>query len=807
MASKILINATHSEEVRVATVENKRLMEYEHDRLDNNTKKGCIYKGVVSRIEPSLNAAFVDYGEERHGFLPASEVSILLHPEKMIKNQRLPIQDLLKKDQEIIVQVEKEEQGNKGAALTTNISLAGCYIVLMPMSPGSGGISRQIDGEEREELQKIINLIDIPEDFSIIVRTASIRRSLEDLLWDFNVLKAQWEAILKCAQELPKTGLLYHDGALLSRVIRDNLKPTVDEILIDNAAVHQEVLQLIQHIRPDLLWKVKFYDPSKQAPLFAAYQIEHEIESIFNPEVILEDGSTLVFDHREALTSIDINSARSTQSSDIAATAFNTNLAAAKEIPRQIRLRNIGGQIIVDFIHMSSSDTHKNADQIKQIENVLKQGLSGDKARVQVGKISKLGLLEISRQRLKTALDKSQLVRCRHCHGRGTHRQPQSVALSILRLIEQEAMNYEKGSILIDVHPAIGSFLFNHYKQNICDLEKRYHFFIHMSEHMEKSAGDYEIKFFKEHHEYRNPSRVIRNYVPAHSSEVLHTPHQHAENVKKGHNSPHFSYTGLEGAAHPANNSFWARIWRFFFGAKCQKIDKNHCGTTHCEDIAVKKDLKKEHPAHHKKTQSDHSQGSHPKNTRKNQHQKSHKKEEINPNKGLAKKIEMPSNQHEPIASPPQINKTISPDIEQNTISQHLENQTIVAEKKPEPKKKNHRNQNSAHKQTNATAGAEIIKAMPDDAKETNETKHGTKHETEAVLTSENRVLEPQVTATPDTSVNEEAHMEIQATEPHSTPIAPAKKSAFKRRHFFKKKNHGSTNASSKPAGDSTVEG
>ncbi|MBM4222432.1 MAG: Rne/Rng family ribonuclease [Gammaproteobacteria bacterium] len=559
MASKILINATHREEVRVAIIENNKLIEYDHDRLDNINKKGCIYKGVVARIEPSLNAAFIDYGEGRHGFLPAGEVSEALYPKNLDPSGKYAIQDLLQKGQELIIQVEKEEQGNKGAALTTNISLAGCYIVLMPVTPNSGGISRQIEGEDRDYLQRVLNQIDIPDQASVIIRTASIGRSLEDLLWDYNVLTSQWEAIMQYANDHSAPLILYKDGALLSRVIRDYLKPSVSEILIDDFAVYEEVLKLVQHIRPDFLSLVKYFKSPNGLPLFAYYQIEHDIESIFNPEIVLENGSTLIFDHREALTSIDINSARSTTSADIDTTAFKTNLAAAAEIARQIRLRNIGGQIIVDFIHMAS------AEQCRQVEAALRQGLSSDKARNQIGKISKLGLLEISRQRLKTALDKSQLMTCQHCHGRGTHRQPQAVALSILRLIEQEAINYRHGLVVVKINPTIALYFFNHYRQALCDLEKKADVHVQVQTDAHKSSGDYDITFHIKGEE-RSAGKTIRNYIPSITQVTQGLPAQQEQNQAQNVAALPYVSAPVQNAA--PRNSLISKMWHFLFGAE-----------------------------------------------------------------------------------------------------------------------------------------------------------------------------------------------------------------------------------------------
>lgn len=486
MTSKILIDATHHQEVRVAIVDGQKLTHYDYDSLENQHKKGCIYKGVVSRIEPSLNAAFIDYGAQRHGFLPASEVSALLYPQGLENQDRPTIQDLLTKGQELIVQIDKDEIGNKGAALTTNISIAGCYIVLMPATSNAGGISRQIDGADREHLMRLINQMDIPDHYSIIMRTASIGRSLEEILWDFNVLKSQWEAINLCAQESKEPILLYQEGAILSRVIRDYLKPSIDEILIDDKFVYEEVLKLVQHIRPDFLPLVKYFD-KKNTSLFSFYGIEPLIESLFNSYVVLENGATLVIDHREALTSIDINSAKSTSGGNIETTAFQTNLAAAKEIARQICLRNIGGQIVIDFIDMSS------AEECRLVEEALKEALSQDKAKHQFCKISKLGLLQMSRQRLKTSLDAEQLMTCSNCHGHGKHRKPRPVALSILRLIEQESFQRKGHVFEIETHPHIAEFLFNEYRADLCRIEQNSQTKIHLKMNHHSGSGDYLI--------------------------------------------------------------------------------------------------------------------------------------------------------------------------------------------------------------------------------------------------------------------------------------------------------------------------
>lgn len=516
MTSKILIDATHHHEVRVAIVADQKIVHYDYDSLENHHKKGCIYKGIVSRIEPSLNAAFIDYGAQRHGFLPASEVSSLLYP-KNARQDKPTIQDLLTKGQELIIQIEKDEIGNKGAALTTNISIAGCYIVLMPATSNAGGISRQIEGSDREHLMRLINQMDVPDNYSIIMRTASIGRSLDEILWDFNVLKSQWEAINLCANESKEPVLLYQEGAILSRIIRDYLKPSIDEILIDDKFVYEEVLKLVQHIRPDFLSLVTYFD-KKKTSLFSFYGIEPLIESLFNSYVILENGATLVIDHREALTSIDINSARSTSGGNIETTAFQTNLAAAKEIARQICLRNIGGQIVIDFIDMASTE------ECRLVEEALKEALSNDKAKHHFCKISKLGLLQMSRQRLKTSLDAEQLTKCSNCHGHGKHRKPRPVALSILRLVEQESYQLKGHFFEVETHSHIAEFLFNEYRTELCDIERNAETKIKLKTSHHIGAGDYIINVIFDN---KVVKKITNNPLANQSEQEIPQGHSH----------------------------------------------------------------------------------------------------------------------------------------------------------------------------------------------------------------------------------------------------------------------------------------
>ena len=431
---RMLINATHKDqELRVALANGQHLYDLIIRSATREEKQSNIYKGKVTRIEPSLEAAFVDYGEERHGFLPLKEVArACFRPGFQDSGKRPTITEVLEEDQEIIVQIDKEERGNKGAALTTAISLPGSFLVLMPNNPRAGGISRRIEGDERSELRENLASLTLPEGMGLIVRTAGSGKSHDELQWDLDILLRHWEAINGVAQERAAPFLIYQESNVVIRAVRDYLRKDIDEVLIDDNSVYEEVLHHIQLVRPDFVNRIKLYkDPT---PLFTRFQIESQIESAFQREVRLPSGGSIVIDHTEALVSIDINSARSTKGVDIEETALTTNLEAADEIARPLRLRDLGGLIVIDFIDMTPSRNQR------EVEERVKAALEMDWAKVQIGRISRFGLLEMSRQRLRPSLGESSQITCPRCLGQGTIRGIESLALSIIRLIEEHAM-------------------------------------------------------------------------------------------------------------------------------------------------------------------------------------------------------------------------------------------------------------------------------------------------------------------------------------------------------------------------------
>ncbi|MAZ44823.1 MAG: ribonuclease E/G [Legionellales bacterium] len=466
MSNRMLINATQSEELRVAIVKGQRLENLDIEQAVSKQKKANIYKGVVSRVEPSLEAAFIDYGADRHGFLPSKEVARDYYAEGSDELRRPSIKDLLKPGQEILVQVDKEERGTKGAALTTYISLAGCYLVLMPNNPRAGGISRRIEGGERAELRDVLKELSVPEGMGLIVRTAGLGRSLEELEWDLSVLLSQWEAIQRVVDERKGPFLVYQESDVIVRAIRDYLRPDISEILVDTEEAFERAKSYIAGVRPDFLSRIKLYqDP---LPLFNRYQIESQIESAFQREVVLENRASIVIDPTEALTSIDINSSKATEGADIEETAFKTNEAAAREIARQLRIRDTGGLIVIDFIDMNSPRHQRG------IENVLREEMRHDRARVQIGRISRFGLLEMSRQRVRPSLDDATQLPCTRCEGQGTIRTIPSLALSILRVIEEEAMKQNTGQVRAQVPVKVATFLLNEKRRVVHEIEERH---------------------------------------------------------------------------------------------------------------------------------------------------------------------------------------------------------------------------------------------------------------------------------------------------------------------------------------------
>nr|MDA8389520.1 Rne/Rng family ribonuclease [Gammaproteobacteria bacterium] len=463
---RMLFNATHPEELRVAIVDGQKLIDLDIESASYQQKKGNIYKGRVTRVEPSLEAAFVDYGAERQGFLPLKEISrSYFAADSKGPLSQVRIKDVIREGQEIVVQIEKEERGNKGAALTSFISLAGRYLVLMPNNPKGGGISRRIEGEDRAELRDTMAQLKLPDEYSVIIRTAGIGKSAEELQWDLDYLIQLWEAISRAAQDQSAPFLIYQESSLVIRAIRDYLRSDINEILVDNPEIYERALKFMQQVMPQNANKLKLYQD--EIPLFSRYQIEHQIESAFSREVRLESGGAVVFDHTEALVTIDVNSARATKGSDIEETALNTNLEAAEEIARQLRIRDLGGLIVIDFIDMTPMRNQR------AVESRLNEALKPDRARVQVGRISRFGLLEMSRQRLRPSLGESSSLTCPRCNGTGHIRSVPSSALQILRFIQEEAMKENTAAVHVHLPIATATFLLNEKRYELSTIESR----------------------------------------------------------------------------------------------------------------------------------------------------------------------------------------------------------------------------------------------------------------------------------------------------------------------------------------------
>ena len=493
---RMLFNATHAEETRVGIVDGQKLIDIDIETAGREQKKSNIYKGIITRIEPSLEACFVDYGEERHGFLPFKEVSRQYFKEG-VDVRSATIRDALTEGQELIVQVEKEERGNKGAALTTFISLAGRYLVLMPNNPRGGGVSRRIEGEERQELRETMDRLRLPSGMSLIARTAGIGRTVDELQWDLNYLLKLWEAISDAATpqyELtvqkdgksftkyvtestgprgetlrranPAPFLIVEESNLVIRAIRDYFQPEIGEILVDTDEIYDQARQFMAHVMPDMVGRVKRY--REDTPLFSRFQIEHQIETAYSRTVPLPSGGAIVIDHTEALVAVDVNSARATRGADIEETAFRTNCEAADEVARQMRLRDLGGLIVIDFIDMNDPKNQR------AVEQRLKDALKYDRARVQMAKISRFGLMELSRQRLRPALAEGNHVTCPRCNGVGVIRDTESCALQILRILEEEAMKEGTGAVHAQVPVDVASFLLNEKRHDISQIEARH---------------------------------------------------------------------------------------------------------------------------------------------------------------------------------------------------------------------------------------------------------------------------------------------------------------------------------------------
>jgi ribonuclease E len=484
----MLINTTQPEELRVALVDGQKLYDLDIEVPSRGQKKSNVYKGKITRIEPSLEAAFIDYGADRHGFLPLKEVARSYFSESTRSGSagRQSIKDALREGQELVVQVEKEERGTKGAALTTFISLAGRYLVLMPNNPRAGGVSRRIQGDDRNFVRDAMSAMNIPEGMGMIVRTAGVGRSTDELQWDLDYLVTLWEAISKASEEKAAPFLIYQESNVIIRALRDYLRKDITEILVDSQEIYDKARDFMTQVMPHNLDKLKLYQDS--TPLFNRYQIESQIESAFQREVSLPSGGAIVIDHTEALLSIDINSARATKGSDIEETALNTNLEAADEIARQLRIRDLGGLIVIDFIDMQPPRHHR------EVENRLRDALKMDRARVQIGRISRFGLLEMSRQRLRPSLGESSQIVCPRCTGQGTIRGVESLSLSVLRIIEEEAMKENTVRVVARVPVDVGTYLLNEKRELLHGLESRHRVSVMLIPSPAMETPNYEIQ-------------------------------------------------------------------------------------------------------------------------------------------------------------------------------------------------------------------------------------------------------------------------------------------------------------------------
>ena len=500
---RMLINATQEEELRVALVDGQRIYDLDIESPGHEQKKANIYKGKITRVEPSLEAAFVDYGAERHGFLPLKEIAREYFPANYSFSGRPNIKEVIREGHEVIVQIDKEERGTKGAALTTFISLAGSYLVLMPNNPRAGGISRRIEGDERTELKEALNGLEVPDGMGLIVRTAGVGKSREELEWDLNVLLKHWETIKTASDQQTAPFLIHQESNVIVRAIRDYLRRDIGEILIDSPKIFERAKQHIELVRPDFINRVKLYNG--EIPLFSHFQIESQIESAFQREVRLPSGGSIVIDPTEALTSIDINSARATKGGDIEETALQTNLEAADEIARQLRLRDLGGLIVIDFIDMTPV-RHQ-----REVENRLRDAVRQDRARIQLGRISRFGLLELSRQRLRPSLNESSTHVCPRCMGQGTIRDNESLALAILRLIEEEALKDNTDQVHAQVPVDVAAFLLNEKRTAILKLEQRHQVRIIIIPNEQMQTPHFEVLRVRSGEANEAPSYELKN--------------------------------------------------------------------------------------------------------------------------------------------------------------------------------------------------------------------------------------------------------------------------------------------------------
>lgn len=567
---RMLINATQEEELRVALVDGQRLYDLDIENRSRVQKKASIYKGKITRVEPSLEAAFVDFGAERHGFLPLKEISPQYFTKKSSDGGRVNIKEVVAEGTEVIVQVEKEERGNKGAALTTFISLAGRYLVLMPNNPRAGGISRRIEGDERSEIREALASLDIPDGMGMIVRTAGVGKQQEELQWDLDYLLSLWTAVTDAAKNNPAPLLIYQESNVIIRTIRDYLRQDIGEVLFDTQEAFDEALQFVRQVMPHYESRIKLYQES--LPLFNRYQIEGQIETAFQREVKLPSGGSIVIDPTEALVSIDINSARATRGSDIEETALNTNLEAADEIARQLRLRDMGGLIVIDFIDMSAARNQK------EVENRVRDALEADRARVQVGRISRFGLLEMSRQRLRPSLEETSSIVCPRCSGQGAIRDIKSQSLSILRILQEEANKRKSAEIRAVVPISVASYLLNEKRAAVAAIEEQSGCKLVVVGNASLETPHYEI-----HGVSAQDANSTASYDIDVHPEVPETNHKHARPTapvpqQAAVQAPTLSQAPAPSPAPKASTGLFASIAAFFaglFGSDESKSDKD----------------------------------------------------------------------------------------------------------------------------------------------------------------------------------------------------------------------------------------
>ena len=587
---RMLFNATQQEELRVAIVDGQKLVDLDIESASREQRKSNIYKGIITRIEPSLEAAFIDYGEERHGFLPFKEID-KAYFRAGVDVGRARIQDALEEGQDLIVQVEKDERGTKGAALTTFISLAGRYLVLMPNNPRGGGVSRRVEGEDRNELRDTLDKLQVPAGMSVIARTAAIGRSPEELQWDLNYLLQLWSAVEGAARtQERKPFLIYLESSLVIRAIRDYFQPDIGEILIDTQEIYDQAVAFMQTVMPANVAKVKLYHDD--VPLFSRFQIEHQIESAYSRHVNLPSGGAIVIDHTEAMVAVDVNSARATKGGDSEETALRTNLEAADEVARQLRLRDLGGLIVIDFIDMESQRNQR------EVENRFREALHYDRARVQVGKISRFGLLELSRQRLQASLEETAHINCPRCSGTGFIRGTESTALHVLRIVQEEAMKENTGAVHVQVPVDAASFLLNEKRAEIQKLEARLkvnivlvpnphletpHYTVQRLKHDELNAMEHvpaSYEMVQQPEEPKSPDAVAaeKRERPEAAVKAI-VPDQPAPNVPEVRVQP--PAPALAAAA-PAAPGFLGRILGWF------KTDKPESASSAANDAAVR---------------------------------------------------------------------------------------------------------------------------------------------------------------------------------------------------------------------------